>query len=34
VYGIKLNNMAKYVELSVEYLRTRVQFPPSPPTPR
>ena len=24
--------MAKYVELSVEYLRTRVQFPPSPPT--
>jgi len=24
--------MAKYVELPVEYLRTRVQFPPSPPT--
>jgi len=32
VYGIKSNNMAKYVELPVEGLRTRVQFPPSPPT--
>jgi hypothetical protein len=32
VYGIKSNSLAKYVELPVEGLRTRVQFPPSPPT--
>ena len=31
VYRIKLNNLTKYVELPVEYLRTRVQFPPPPP---
>jgi predicted RNA binding protein YcfA (HicA-like mRNA interferase family) len=29
---VKLNDSAKYVELSVECLRTRVRFPPSPPT--
>jgi hypothetical protein len=28
---IKLNNKTKYVELSVEDLRTRVRFPPAPP---
>jgi len=28
---VKLNDSAKYVELSVECLRTRVRFPPSPP---
>jgi len=28
---VKLNNTAKYVELSVEGLRTRVRFPPAPP---
>jgi hypothetical protein len=28
---VKLNNKAKYVELSVEDLRTRVRFPPAPP---
>ena len=32
VYRIKLNNLTKYVELPVECLRTRVQFPPPPPT--
>ena len=32
VYPIKLNNLTKYVELPVECLRTRVQFPPPPPT--
>jgi hypothetical protein len=31
VYRIKLNNLTKYVELPVECLRTRVQFPPPPP---
>ena len=31
VCRIKLNNLTKYVELSVECLRTRVQFPPPPP---
>jgi hypothetical protein len=31
VVQIKLNNKAKYVELSVEDLRTGVRFPPSPP---
>ena len=29
---LNLNNTAKYVELSVEGLRTRVRFPPAPPT--
>jgi hypothetical protein len=28
---VKLNDSAKYVELSVECLRTRVRFPPPPP---
>lgn len=28
---LNLNNTAKYVELSVEDLRTRVRFPPAPP---
>ena len=28
---VRLNNMAKYVELTVEGLRTRVRFPPPPP---
>jgi hypothetical protein len=28
---LNLNNTAKYVELSVEGLRTRVRFPPAPP---
>ncbi len=32
VCRIKLNNQTKYVELPVECLRTRVQFPPPPPT--
>ncbi len=32
VCWIKLNNQTKYVELPVECLRTRVQFPPPPPT--
>ena len=31
VCRIKLNNLTKYVELSIECLRTRVQFPPPPP---
>ena len=31
VVWVKLNGSAKYVELSVECLRTRVQFPPPPP---
>jgi len=31
VVQIKLNNKAKYVELSVEDLRTGVRFPPAPP---
>ena len=31
VYQIKLKNLTKYVELPVECLRTRVQFPPPPP---
>lgn len=31
VVRVKLNDSAKYVELSVECLRTRVRFPPSPP---
>ena len=31
VCRIKLNNLTKYVELSVECLRTRVQFPSPPP---
>jgi hypothetical protein len=31
VYQVKSNNTAKYVELSVEGLRTGVRFPPAPP---
>jgi len=31
VVQIKLNNKAKYVELSVADLRTGVRFPPAPP---
>jgi len=32
VCRIKSNNQTKYVELPVECLRTRVQFPPPPPS--
>jgi hypothetical protein len=32
VVPVKLNDSAKYVELSVECLRTRVRFPPPPPS--
>ena len=31
VPAVKSNNQAKYVELAVEDLRTRVRFPPPPP---